>query len=94
MSNVTKLIPYLPMQCDNDDCSCKEVWEQKLNSHLVVYCDYYQSGSHCKTNEDPVRWNIIVPISRNTFDMAIVKAMPELRKFKEWKEEQEEDSYD
>ena len=89
MKKVTKIIPYLPMQCDNPGCSCQEVWEQEKENNLVVYCEYYQSGAHCKTNEDPVRWNIIVPIPRETFDMAIVKAMPELKKFKEWREKQE-----
>lgn len=79
------------MQCNNQDCSCQEVWEQKTNNHIIVYCDYYQSGAHCKTDEDPVRWNIICPIPRSTFDMAIVKAMPELKKFKQWREEQDEE---
>lgn len=87
MNNVTKLIPYLPMQCDNEECSCKETWETRGEHHLTVYCDTYRSGAHAKLNEDPVRWNIIVPIPRETFDMAITKAMPELKEYKEWKEE-------
>ena len=94
MNNVTKLIPYLPMQCDNEECSCKETWEHKGENHLVVYCDTFRSGAHAKLNEDPVRWNIICPIPRETFDRAMVQAMPELKKFKEWKEEQEEDQDD
>ena len=89
MTDKNILVPHLPLQCDNPECSCQEQWEKLEDKKIMVYCDTFQSGSHCYLGEDPIRWNVILPISKLTFKAAMEAANKEFKEYQSFKAQRE-----
>tara|TARA_R110000772_G_scaffold36734_1_gene87716 strand:+ start:837 stop:1124 length:288 start_codon:yes stop_codon:yes gene_type:complete len=89
INNVTKIVPTLPLQCNEESCNCRDSWDHAGENHIVVYCQTYRAGSQCDLSDKDIRWSMVAPIDRETFYNNIQYVLPELKKYKEWKKEEE-----
>ena len=89
MKKVTKLVPTLPLQCGEPSCGCTDSWEHAGGDHIVVYCKTYRAGSQCSLKDKVIRWSMIAPIDEATFYHNIQYVLPQLKKFKDWKKEED-----